>query len=92
MTKADIVAAVKAKMGLSQQLTAQIVDDLFEILKETLSTGENVKISGFGNFEVREKNARPGRNPRTGEDIMISARKVLTFKPSQKLRDSVNQD
>lgn len=92
MTKADIVAAVKAKMGLSQQLTAKIVDDLFEILKETLSTGENVKISGFGNFEVREKSARPGRNPRTGEDIMISARKVLTFKPSQKLRDSVNQD
>jgi len=90
MTKADIVSAVKAKMGFSRRLTSAVVDDLFEIIKETLLDGENVKISGFGNFEVREKNARRGRNPRTGQEITILARKVLRFKPSQVLRKAIN--
>ena len=92
MTKADIVEAVKNKMGFSQQMTAGLVEDLFEIMKDTLAKGEDVKISGFGKFEVRQKNSRPGRNPRTGQDITISARKVVAFKPSQLLRETVNKE
>ncbi|MBW1708600.1 MAG: integration host factor subunit alpha [Deltaproteobacteria bacterium] len=90
MTKADIISAVQQKMGFSRRLTSEVVDDLFEIIKKTLLNGESVKISGFGNLEVREKNARRGRNPRTGEEITISARKVLRFKPSQVLRKAIN--
>lgn len=90
MTKADIVAAVQAKMGLPKRTTAQVVDDLFEIIKTTLEKGESVKISGFGNFEVREAEARPGRNPRTGEEITIPARRVLRFKASPVLRKAIN--
>ncbi|MBW2060570.1 MAG: integration host factor subunit alpha [Deltaproteobacteria bacterium] len=90
MTKADIVSAVQAKMGFPRRVTSSVVDDLFEIIKETLVKGESVKVSGFGNFEVREKKARRGRNPRTGEEITISARRVLKFKPSQVLRKAIN--
>ena len=90
MTKADIVNSVQAKMGFSRRLTGAVVNDLLEIIKETLLKGESVKISGFGNFEIREKNARRGRNPRTGEELTISARKVLRIKPSQVLRRSIN--
>jgi integration host factor subunit alpha len=89
LTKADIVETLQAKMGFSRKLTAAVVDDLFEIIKETLEKGESVKISGFGNFEVREKQARRGRNPQSGEEITISARNVLLFKPSQALRKAL---
>ena len=92
MTKADIINAVQGKIGFSHRLTTDLVDDLFEIVKDTLASGESVKISGFGKFEVREKNARPGRNPRTGEPLTIAARKVLTFKPSPILRRAVNRE
>ena len=91
MTKADIVEAVYDKLGgFSKREAADIVELVFETLKETLSQGEKVKISGFGNFVVREKKSRMGRNPQTDEPILISARKVLTFKPSQVLKQQLN--
>lgn len=92
LTKADLVEAVQGKVGFSKQVTAEIVDDLFEIIKETLVKGESVKVSGFGNFQVREKKARRGRNPRTGAEITISPRRVLSFKPSQVLRRTVRDN
>ena len=84
MTKADIIEAVYEKVGgFSKKEAAEIVESVFNTIKETLEKGEKIKISGFGNFVVREKKARIGRNPQTGEEITISARRVLTFKPSQ---------
>lgn len=93
MTKADIVEAVynHPKLGgFSKREAAEIVDEVFSTIKDTLSTGEKLKISGFGNFVVRHKKARTGRNPQTGEEIIISARNVLTFKPSQVLKNQLN--
>ena len=91
MTKADIVESVYDKLGgFSKREAAEIVELVFETLKETLSHGEKVKIPGFGNFVVREKKSRMGRNPQTDEPILISARKVLTFKPSQVLKQQLN--
>ena len=91
LTKADFVEMVYSEVGtLSRGDSAEIVDELFESIKETLQRGEGVKISGFGNFVVREKKARVGRNPQTGGNIEIPARRVLTFKPSQLLKDQVN--
>jgi len=91
LTKADFVEAVYTKIGgLSRRDAAEIVDLLFESMKETLADGDSVKISGFGNFVVREKKPRVGRNPQTGQDIEISARRVLSFKPSQVLKDQLN--
>ena len=92
MTKAEIVSIVSDKCSFSRQESVQIVDQVFQILKETLEKGEKIKISGFGNFITREKRARKGRNPKTGVNLTISARRVLTFKPSQKLRKVVNQE
>ena len=84
MTKADIIENVYEKVGgFSKKEAAEIVETVFDTIKETLERGEKIKISGFGNFVVRDKNARVGRNPQTGEEITISARRVLTFKPSQ---------
>ena len=91
MTKAEIVQAVYSRLGgFSKKESAELVDLVFETMKETLGRGEKIKISGFGNFIVREKKARIGRNPQTGEEITISARRVLTFKPSQVLKDVLN--
>jgi integration host factor subunit alpha len=91
LTKADFVESIYSKVGgLSRRDSADIVDLLFEAIKETLARGEAVKVSGFGNFVVRDKKARVGRNPQTGRDIEISARRVLTFKPSQVLKDQLN--
>jgi integration host factor subunit alpha len=90
MTKADIVETIYEKIGFSRKESAEIVDLVFDLLKETLESGDKVKISGFGNFVVREKRSRKGRNPQTGEEIQISARRVLTFKPSQVLRKALN--
>ncbi|HJL39920.1 MAG TPA: integration host factor subunit alpha [Myxococcales bacterium LLY-WYZ-16_1] len=91
LTKADFVESVYSRVGgLSRRDSAEIVDLLFESIKETLAEGEAVKISGFGNFVVREKKPRVGRNPQTGQDIEISARRVLSFKPSQVLKDQLN--
>lgn len=91
MTKADIVESVYERLGgYSKREAAEIVELVFEILKETLESTEKVKISGFGNFVVREKKSRMGRNPQTDAPIEISARKVLTFKPSQVLKAQLN--
>ncbi|MEZ4402222.1 MAG: integration host factor subunit alpha [Kofleriaceae bacterium] len=91
MTKADIIEAVYEKVGgFSKKEAAEIVESVFKQIKDTLRDGEKIKISGFGNFIVREKKARIGRNPQTGEEITISARRVLTFKPSQVLKDVLN--
>jgi integration host factor subunit alpha len=90
MTKADIVETIYGKVGFSRKESAEIVDLVFDLMKETLENGERIKISGFGNFIVREKRSRKGRNPQTGEEIQISARRVLTFKPRQVLRKALN--
>ena len=91
MTKADLVERVYENVGFSKKEAAEVVDDVFEIVKSHLSDGEKIKISGFGNFEVREKAARRGRNPQTNQTIIISARRVLTFKPSQVLKAALNE-
>jgi integration host factor subunit alpha len=90
MTKADIVEALYEKVGFSKKEAADLVELVFDTIKGTLSQGQKIKISGFGNFVVREKRSRVGRNPQTGESIEISARRVLTFRPSQVLRAEVN--
>ncbi|MBF0623290.1 MAG: integration host factor subunit alpha [Magnetococcales bacterium] len=91
MTKADIVESVYQKIGLSKKESAAIVESVFEIIREQLEKGEAVKISGFGNFTTRNKRPRQGRNPKTGEEVEISARIVVTFKPSQILREKVSR-
>jgi integration host factor subunit alpha len=91
MTKAEIVQALYARVGgFSKKESADIVDLVFEMLKETLGKGEKIKISGFGNFVLRDKRQRPGRNPQTGDPIKISERRVLTFKASQILKQTLN--
>ncbi|RMG16375.1 MAG: integration host factor subunit alpha [Deltaproteobacteria bacterium] len=90
MTKADIIETVYEKVGFSKKESAEIVEMVFDTMKETLERGEKIKISGFGNFIVREKKARIGRNPQTGDEIEISARRVLTFRPSQVLKQALN--
>lgn len=90
MTKAEIVEQIYEKIGFSKKESADIVELVFDTMKETLSKGEKIKISGFGNFVVRQKRPRVGRNPQTGEQIEITARKVLTFRPSQVLKSALN--
>lgn len=90
MTKADIVEKVHEKIGLSKSESADFVDHVIELMKSTLEGGEKIKIAGFGNFEVKKKADRRGRNPQTGEAITIEARKILTFKPSNILKNSLN--
>jgi len=91
MTKADIVERVYEKVGgFSKKEAADAVECVFEVMKEALEGGHKMKISGFGNFLVRDKKARVGRNPQTGEEITISSRRVLTFKPSQVLKSVLN--
>ena len=90
MTKIDIVTDLYERLGFSKRECAHIVDRFFEIIKDTLSADENVKISGFGNFFVRRKKARRGRNPQTGQEIKITERKVLSFRLSQVLKDEIN--
>ncbi len=91
MTKAEIVQALYTRVGgFSKKESADIVDLVFEMMKETLGRGEKIKISGFGNFVLRDKRQRPGRNPQTGDPIKISERRVLTFKASQILKQALN--
>jgi integration host factor subunit alpha len=89
LTKADIADRLFEEVGLNKREAKEFVDAFFEANKMALEGGENVKLSGFGNFQLREKNQRPGRNPKTGEEIPISARRVVTFRPGQKLRARV---
>ncbi len=90
MTKADIVEVVHNRTGFSKKESSEAVEAILEILKEELEEGEKVKLSGFGNFVIRQKDVRKGRNPKTGQEMEITARRVLTFKPSQKLKDYIN--
>jgi integration host factor subunit alpha len=90
MTKADIVEKVYQKIGFTKKEAARLVELVFDSIKNTLEQGEKVKISGYGNFVVRKKKERIGRNPQTGEQIKISARHVLTFRPSQVLKAILN--
>jgi len=90
MTKADIIARIYEKVGFSKKEAMDIVEATFELIKNNLERGEKVKISGFGNFVVNQKRPRRGRNPQTGEEITIMGRRILTFKPSQTLKKSLN--
>ncbi len=89
LTKADIAEHLFTELGISKRDSKELVETFFEDIRLALETGEQVKISGFGNFELRTKNQRPGRNPKTGEDIPITARRVVTFRPGQKLKARV---
>jgi integration host factor subunit alpha len=90
MTKGDIVERIYDKVGFSKKEANDVVESIFEILKQRFEKGEKVKISGFGNFVVNQKRPRKGRNPQTGEEITITGRRVLTFKASQVLKKSMN--
>ena len=93
MTKAEIIDCVYEKVGgFSKKESAEVVEAVFDMMKDVLARGNKVKISGFGNFVVRDKKRRIGRNPQTGEPIPISARRVLTFKPSQVLKNALNPE
>jgi len=89
LTKAEVAEHLFEKVGLSKLDANEKVEVVYEEIRQTLEAGEQVKLSGFGNFDLREKSERPGRNPKTGEDIPISARKVVTFRPGQKLKSRV---
>ncbi len=89
LTKADLADCLFDEVGLNKREAKEFVDAWFEMIRGSLEDGEPVKLSGFGNFQLRDKNERPGRNPKTGEEIPISARRVVTFKPGQKLRARV---
>jgi integration host factor subunit alpha len=90
MTKADIVERIYTRVGFSKKEAADVVESIFEVIKGRLEHGEKVKVSGFGNFVINEKRPRKGRNPQTGEEIIITGRRVLTFKPSQVLKRTIN--
>lgn len=89
MTKADIVEEVYGRVGFSKKESSEVVETVLETIKKTLTNGEMVKIAGFGNFVIRSKGPRKGRNPKTGEEIEITPRKVVTFKPSQVLKEHI---
>lgn len=93
LTKAELSDSLlnDREIKISKDNAKKLVDDFFEVIKGTLEKGENVKISGFGKFKLRDKKARPGRNPKTGEDKIISARRVVTFMSGQKLKSLVNK-
>jgi len=90
LTKADIVEMICTENGWTKRMSTEIVETTLEIIKDTIGSGEDVLISGFGKFCVKEKAERKGRNPATGEDLMLDPRKVVTFKCSGKLREGVN--
>ena len=89
LTKADMAESLFNELGRNKREARELVDSFFEDLRAALAAGEQVKLSGFGNFDLRDKNQRPGRNPKTGEEIPITARRVVTFRPGQKLKARV---
>ena len=91
MTKAEIARIVHERVGLSKKESAQIVDAVLEVVHAALVDGEDVKLSGFGHFMVRQKHARRGRNPKTGSDITIAPRSVVSFRASQLLKTKLNE-
>ncbi len=88
-TRADIAEMLNRQIGLSRAESAELIEQVLDLVTDALVTGENVKISGFGTFVLRDKNERVGRNPKTGIEVPITPRRVLTFRPSQSLRDRV---
>lgn len=90
LTKAEIAQSLTDTFGFNKRESKEVVEQFFEEMSAVLIKGEQIKLSGFGNFELRDKSSRPGRNPRTGEDVPISARRVVTFKPGQKLRAQID--
>ena len=91
LTKAEMAERLFDEVGLNKREAKEFVDAFFDTLREGLEAGRQVKLSGFGNFDLRRKNQRPGRNPKTGEEIPITARRVVTFHASQKLKANVEQ-
>jgi integration host factor subunit alpha len=91
MTKADLVDRIFEKIGLSKKEALEIIEILFDTMKQTFVEGESVKVSGFGTFNVRQKMARRGRNPKTGDDLEITPRKVITFKASNQLKSGIEK-
>ena len=91
MTKADLADSIFEKVGLSKKEAQDIIEIIFDTLKQTFKEGESVKVPGFGTFIVRKKTARRGRNPKTGEDLEISPRKVISFRASNKLKMMLEQ-
>ena len=89
LTKADMAERLYEELGLNKREAKEMVEAFFNEISEALSQNEQVKLSGFGNFDIRDKRQRPGRNPKTGEEIPISARRVVTFRPGQKLKQKV---
>ncbi len=89
LTKADMAEKLFEELGLNKREAKELVEVFFEELRDALERGESIKLSGFGNFVLRDKNQRPGRNPKTGEEIPITARRVVTFRPGQKLKAKV---
>jgi len=92
LTKADLAECLYNELGLNKREAKEFVELFFERIRNSLSDGDQVKLSGFGNFGLRDKNARPGRNPKTGEEIPISARRVVTFRASHKLKERVEKN
>jgi len=90
LTKAEIAEDLSDTFGFNKRESKELVEQFYNEMADVLVKGEQIKLSGFGNFELKDKNARPGRNPRTGEDVPISARRVVTFKPGQKLRAQID--
>ncbi len=89
LTKADLAERLYEELGLNKREAKEIVEIFFEEIRTSLAQNKNVKLSGFGNFDLRDKSQRPGRNPKTGEEIPITARRVVTFRPGQKLKARV---
>ena len=89
LTKAEMAQRLFEDVGLNKREAKEFVDIFFDVIRDALEKGENVKLSGFGNFDLRQKNQRPGRTPKTGEEIPISARRVVTFRAGQKLKARV---
>ena len=89
LTKADMAEMLFEELGLNKREAKELVELFFEEIRDALENGQDVKLSGFGNFVLRTKNQRPGRNPKTGEEIPITARRVVTFRPGQKLKARV---
>ncbi len=90
LTKADMTEHLYEALGFNKREAKELVEMFFEEIRHSLESGDQVKLSGFGNFELRDKGERPGRNPKTGEEIPISARRVVTFRPGQKLKSRVD--
>lgn len=91
LTKADMAEKLYLELGLNKREAKDLVESFFEEIRLSLEDGAQVKLSGFGNFDLRDKSQRPGRNPKTGEEIPISARRVVTFRPGQKLKQRVER-